>query len=590
MISPTIPLTTPSITQWEEAGASLANALGKYLELCISLGTNSLEERAHPNNLVERIDSKLNSLHSILDRQIAQARSVLSKTRNEIASPIQRLPEDVLVEVFTLVIYSPPNATHDGVAKMEKHLLKLYRWIHALRGVCSRWQRVILGRGYFWSMIPIFQAPKPAGFIRSSRSQELQTKYRQAMSVSLERARGCCLDIAILGSTFPSEYFDILEGHLPQIRTINILGSKRGAIRGLMDTILQGSIPPSSLLELSIYIKPSEEFYRRPPGVDDYIYHPESPNCIRFNELLQSLPVLRINGAHMHWDALVFSNRLPKLRLQAINFGSDRTMVDCLHHALASATGLREFEVVSVKSTCDINEALPPFVTPISPISLPNLESLLVVDLCRNTLLFLLTSIVSRSHRLTLHFTQICRYFNVPSEPGWRTDGYTELLQQALKQISVHRLCIHASFKATAEELRTLLESVPMLDTLLLNETEFTTEHCNALERLETQGNEPHSFSFPCFQCLCFSRAKIQDMVAFKSMVASHSQSMEHLILGGHTIPSLPDSDGRSSSNDKDMYRDQGIISQFREIVPHFILMDSKYVPTEFQHHAWQLW
>ncbi|CAE6532300.1 unnamed protein product [Rhizoctonia solani] len=106
MAGPIIPLATPSITEWEEAGTSLANALSRYLNLCTSLGTNSLQEGARANDLVARIDSKLESLHVSMEQQVAQARSALSKTLNDIASPVHCLPEEILTKIFAYVIYS----------------------------------------------------------------------------------------------------------------------------------------------------------------------------------------------------------------------------------------------------------------------------------------------------------------------------------------------------------------------------------------------------------------------------------------------------------------------------------------------------
>ncbi|CAE6481314.1 unnamed protein product, partial [Rhizoctonia solani] len=87
-------------------GTSLANALSRYLNLCTSLGTNSLQEGARANDLVARIDSKLESLHVSMEQQTAQTRSALSKTLNDIAPPVRCLPEEILAKIFACVIYS----------------------------------------------------------------------------------------------------------------------------------------------------------------------------------------------------------------------------------------------------------------------------------------------------------------------------------------------------------------------------------------------------------------------------------------------------------------------------------------------------
>ncbi|KAL5636263.1 hypothetical protein ACGC1H_004920 [Rhizoctonia solani] len=464
---------------------------------------------------------------------------------------------------------------------MRDHLHQIYRGVYTLLGVCSRWQKVIKNRGTFWSMIPVLQAPQSV----DSESQKIHEKYRQATLISLERARGCFLDIAaVLEPGFSSKHFDLLKGHLCRIRAINVIASGRDDIRCVTDVILQGSGLPSSLSELSIYQRQVE--YHRDPEAHDAIYSPESPELARFNELLQSLAVLRINGAHMHWDMLVFSHRLTKLRLQAINFGTDHAMVGRLRHSLASATGLRELELVSVKSFRSSSlEALLVFTSPFAP----NLESLLLDDLCMNTLIHLLKDIMFPLHRLTLHLTPNIQFFNLPGGTWQKFSGFIGILQLVSKKRSVHTLCVHRDIELTAELLASLIKSVPMLHTLLLDQRVLTTEHCNALKRPETLENEPHSSSYPSFKCLRFSRVTIEDMVAFKDMVASHSQSMKQLILGGHMqVPSLSDLDNYCTGDDQD--KDREIISLFENIVPDFRLTGSKYVPLECQRDVWQLW
>ncbi|CAE6376647.1 unnamed protein product [Rhizoctonia solani] len=576
-------LTVPSVIQWEEAGASLAIALGKYLELCNSLGTSSLGEGAHPDDLVKRIDFKLESMHSVMDQQLAQARSTLFKTRNEITSPVHRLPDEILVDIFTHVVYSPPNACdHDGVAEMGDHLHQIYRCVYALLGVCSRWQKVIKNRRTFWSIIPVLQAPQSVDF----ESWEIYEKYRQAMLISLERARGCFLDIAaVLVPGFSSECFDLLKGHLPRIRTINVIASGPDDINCVMDVILQGSSLPSSLSELSIYQTQVEHY--RVPEERDAIYSPESPDLVRFNELLRSLAVLRINGAHIHWETLAFSHRLTKLRLQAINLGTDHAMVTRLRHTLASATGLRELEIVSVRSFRSSNSGIQTFFT--GPFVPNNLESLVLDDLCINTLIHLLSLsyIPSRPHRLILHLTPNARFFNL-TERTREFNEFISILQPVLSKRAVHTLCIHRGIELTAKLLASLIESVPKLHTLLLDQRVLTTEHCNALKRPETE-NEPHSSSYPSFKCLRFSQVTIEDIVAFRNMVASHSHSMEQLILGGHIQTlSLWGLEDYCTGDDRDT--DREIISLFENIVPDFRLTGSEYVPLEYQHDVWQLW
>ncbi|CUA76250.1 hypothetical protein RSOLAG22IIIB_12155 [Rhizoctonia solani] len=533
-----IPLITSSVTQWEEAdhGTSLANAL---------------------------------------------TQPPLSDPRNEITLPRNHLPGDVLVEIFAHVIFSSPyQDVHDSVTEMEDHLLKIYRQIHTLLEVCTYWNRTLLSRGCFWYIIPIYRAPKPSD--RDSR--ELYEKYRRATLASLARARGHRLDIAaVFGPDFSGEDFDILKEYLPRTRTINIVASEPSGMRNVMDTIIHSS---SSLLELSICQKQAEQFYRRLPEVHDSVYPPESSDLAHFTQILRSVPALRVSGVHMHWNKLVFSDRLTKLRLQAINFGTDRAMIGCLCRALVSATGLRELELVSIRSFYTTGTLLS-LGANVAPLSFSNLESLLVDNLCYNTLLFLFKSIVSRTHRLILHLTQDSQRHNYPGISYRRDTGakVVRLLQGLLKQTPVHTLHIDAAIDLTPNELGQFIDSIPMVDTLILDEVKFGIKRCHILERPENLPDEP----FPSFQYLHFSQATIEDMAAFKSMVASHSQSMRKVVLGGHIR--IPGSSGlHFYRSGDDEAKDKEIISQFEGIVPEFRLTNSDHVPLDFQHNAWQLW
>ncbi|KAH7340089.1 hypothetical protein B0J17DRAFT_305521 [Rhizoctonia solani] len=352
-----------------------------------------------------------------MEQQIAQARSALSKTRNDLASPVHRLPEEILDEIFAYVIYSPQYSyTEFGVhlAEMEEHLLKIYRSLYALLGVCSPWKKAILNQGYFWSTVPLIQQQSVESDW-GSKTTKACPKYREAGNVSFKRAKDHRLDLAVVFRTgFCSDMnYGTLQEYLPRIRTINAVSNSIMGIWRIMDTIVPAASALSSLSELSICQKQDQHFYYSIPSEHDHMYLGYSTGVVALNEFLESLPVLRISGAHMCWDMLVFSNRLAKLRLQDINFGTDHTMMANLCHALASATGLRELEIVSIIS---FHESQEPFASSLGMISLPNLESLLMDNLFLNTLECILNCIITRSHRLTLHLTPNFLYFNLTGE------------------------------------------------------------------------------------------------------------------------------------------------------------------------------
>ncbi|KDN42272.1 hypothetical protein RSAG8_06939, partial [Rhizoctonia solani AG-8 WAC10335] len=60
-----LPPTFSAVREWEIAGLSLSTALDKYLDLSGQLGNKALRENVHPQHLSARIDSALQSQHTV---------------------------------------------------------------------------------------------------------------------------------------------------------------------------------------------------------------------------------------------------------------------------------------------------------------------------------------------------------------------------------------------------------------------------------------------------------------------------------------------------------------------------------------------
>ncbi|KAG8704538.1 hypothetical protein FRC11_009784, partial [Ceratobasidium sp. 423] len=318
---------TATIHQWEEAGIALANALKKYLDLSLSLESNCLVEGTPPRDLATRIDSALESLHVVLDRQVAEARSSLAKTRDRILSPIYRFPEEVLSEIFMNVAFTFDRGYPEDID--ESRIVEYYRRLYRLLGVCTSWRNAILSRGVFWSIVPVIY----------STAWCLMTE--RAAKLSLERAQGRPLHFTAFLSY--SSYDFLLAEYASRFRTINIASGTEALEdmqRFLADFLYSQSAEPRSLTQLSLCHKYEPTYYDRLPVEEDYVHDNSSPED-PFNELTSDLSILRIKGAQFNWDRITFSHRLTELHLQDIMVGYD-TSLQNLIEALSSATQLRD--------------------------------------------------------------------------------------------------------------------------------------------------------------------------------------------------------------------------------------------------------
>ncbi|CAE6444404.1 unnamed protein product [Rhizoctonia solani] len=517
MLDTVDPLATPAVRHWEKAGTLLANALGLYVDHCASLGKSSLKEGIPPKELASRIDSTLDSLHTLLDQQIAQARSILSKTRNEILSPATRLPEEVLAEIFTYVVFSDRTLESSTVATIEDSVIGIYRSLHSLIGVCSVWRNAALVRGEFWSITPVLEYPFPA------------PQLKKAVELSLGRAGSRELHLAGVLSTHRSLNIDILEKHTSRFRTVNIISESYDAIRRMIGVFLASSTPVL-LSELSICQKQATSFYRGLPSEyqDLYPVHPDTDDPIfEFYGLLGSLSILRLSGAHIRLDRLP-SDQLTKLRLQSLNLGYDHEMIFALRCTLSSATRLRDLGFVSIRTFPNSGWPLEDSYIATQTITIPSLQTLLIQDLYFNTMTYLLASITSRSHHMTLYITENYRQYN-DAEDGYSGSPDMTTLHRILKRTPVHTLCIDHTRWMLSSDIRDLLKSMPLLNTLRLDHRELYEQDCNTIQR---PGSRKSQRSFPHLVNLHLSRIEIWDKKAFKKMVASYSSSLKGVVLG----------------------------------------------------------
>ncbi|CAE6437563.1 unnamed protein product, partial [Rhizoctonia solani] len=492
---------------WEDASSSLATGLEMYLDLCLSLETK-YPRVASTSNLVDRIDSKLTGLYSNMEQQLFRSRGALARTRNRLASPLYRFPEEILSQIFMEVIHDH-HPTSEGIAplSMEDHLTYTYRGLHTLIRVCSVWKNVALRRAALWSTIPI---------LNSAFGSSTGYQMYQETKLSLQRAVGAGLHFAGVLGVGDYRKTGLLVDYIPRFQTINIKSQYLRSIHDFLEMVLNSGIP-SSLQELSINhvhhinCKRSESL----PHDIDYLSFHGCHHRPTFNQLIRSVSVLRVSGIPFHWETINFSARLVELRVQEVTLGYESELNHFLK-AVASATQLRELTIISLSAFPDpLDSDIP---SPVS-VELPNLQSLYIQDLYFNVLDRILTNINPGSHRLTLYLTEksLCTG-NLEAGSFEEDEVDPSDLCELLGNTPIDTLMLYGHCGEHWVEgpvLRQILSSIPKLKTLKMSHWDFDTECLDALER---RPREP----FPRLQNLHITGTKIYDIDGLKNVISSH--------------------------------------------------------------------
>ncbi|EUC54406.1 hypothetical protein RSOL_046170 [Rhizoctonia solani AG-3 Rhs1AP] len=323
--------------QWEEAGLALSNSLQKYLSACIPLTTIVPTTNTNMQDLAYLIDTALGpeGLHATLAQRLLQSRSILAQARNRMfASSLHHLPEDILVKVFTNVIYSHHRNT---AVYMGQKIKYIYKRLHALLGVCSIWRQIGLNHSELWFLVPVIYGE--SGF-----------SIHRATNLSLQRALGTNLHLgAILSQKSPGGAIDIkdIATQISRFRAINIVTESDSALREIFGQLLSTDVP--KLSELSLCLD-----YESEPSTDlamslkqRFLFKSPYTYLPQFTKLLESVTKLRLSGAGAYWDQVTFSHRLVEVRLEDFVFGYEPDLAVFLA-TLASASELQYLSLISI--------------------------------------------------------------------------------------------------------------------------------------------------------------------------------------------------------------------------------------------------
>ncbi|CAE6467274.1 unnamed protein product [Rhizoctonia solani] len=560
----------PAIRQWQEAGAFLENALSRYLELSISLKENVSPQDTPPKDLATQIDFALERIQGTIIQRISYTRATLAQMRNRALSPTYYLPREVLSEIFINVVFAPSDLSPFAPEPLKTRVTQMYRALYNLLGVCTVWRDVALNYGLLWSIIPLLGSPSRTPIDENSSSVPMHILERSKGGLHLVATRPCDLMCE-----------SILAERVPRFHTINISTSSQSTLENILKIFLNENGPERlSLSELSIYLDQDDSYYDALPHEADDLFPLDLMKQASFTRLVPNLSALRVRGAQLCWHMFNYSHRLTELHLQEILFGYDIAAVNFLG-VLSSASELRILKLISVRSfyngPLNDNEIL--------KIQFPKLQTLLVDDLHFNTLDVFLSSIISRSHHLTLLLSGRCLYVRLPRNPRELEEVSWEILYELLRKVLVRDLLIAGDSvdpwpSPSPMVLGGLIKSVaPSLETLRMNSWNFDTAYCNVLTHSSLSQDSPALNIIN----LHITRAKIYNLESLVDMVTSHSKSIQHVRLG------LAIQDDRGDQW-VPVQRDHPLASALEDIIPSCQIIDYQFYPPQFEDAPWQLW
>ncbi|CEL61632.1 hypothetical protein RSOLAG1IB_04382 [Rhizoctonia solani AG-1 IB] len=386
-----------------------------------------------------------------------------------------------------------------------------------------------------------------------------------------------------------NKVLEMLSEYGPQSRAINIRIGDPSVVKDVVSALLQNDIL-AALSELSVQVRDESLFDPDRSDNSEYIIPRQSHLSTSFIALLERLSAFRMSGVNIHWESVTFSSRLVELHIQNVTLGYDKAIISFLD-ALSSARGLRTLKIISIatlhnpKIVCDTSA--------VSLANLPKLQSLHLFDLYSNTLEPLLETIGLSTRSLTLLLSSKCfrahrlSHGELGDEEPWDvySIGSPERLCYFVKNVAVETLMLDGVWWMKKNALRSLLESMPALKTLKIDNSPFTRDVCIALERPCEGETGPREASFPLLESIhvtrCVFHAEVEE--TFKKVVVGHR--LREVVLGG-SLRYIA-SDGMPILRALETFN---LVNWLEVNVRAFHLLGESHCSPEFYQNAWRLW
>ncbi|KAF8599900.1 hypothetical protein BDV93DRAFT_525748 [Ceratobasidium sp. AG-I] len=431
------------LQEWENGRTHLAKAVKSYVGATAALRAAII---TYPlwtlHSLTSTLEEEIESLPLEL-LELEKARMVLANARNTQCSPINRLPSELLVSIFQIVVDSAyPYDSYDCTSYANP-AAKLVQ-------VCSRWHQVASEAGTLWSCVVIpYQGRGTSERVLTTARMQLQRTYGSSINLFISHKLFYYPDNFWFQSTNA-----LITPYMNQIHSLTVRLPRGGDAEMLLNYCTAGGTAGTlSRLEIAVKLSPTFLFHQA-----------DSQTLGQIDEYLRSVRTLKLRSAAFDWQCAVFE-QLGELVLCNLNTRCCPNLTQ-LAGVLSASPGLRDLRL---KETT-IRDETEPMVH--SPVRLEHLEKL-VLDRLDDASSCRAISILSLGEQ-GLYLT-----FNVDSSSS------TVLL--ALRQFATKNRI--ETFRYTGvsarQPLQEILESLPdlsylMLDKLKLGKSDFDALiHCN---------------------------------------------------------------------------------------------------------------
>jgi hypothetical protein len=482
------------LEELRSAQNALQLAVTNYVKTCAILfgthGFNTATDHAHCGANV--VNEEHQCLINWAQSQLSDASLTLKKAQNQ-CTPINRIPSELLVEIFRLSVHSP-SASNAHIMVRDAVLLS---------SICSYWRTLIIATTSFWSLVPL-------GHTEGSENITL---------LCLKRVQTGPLDISGVSSGLSHwRAKSAIALHIQRIRSLYLSAETLDQIHSIMKCMLHLKAP-SPLKKLSIHLYVSVRAYS--PA---HIFPTSSRLQGVFQILTRGLRILELHNITMNW-CLFTLDELQVLRLTSdISLGGF-LLLNQLAHILATSLNLCVLELSNV--------ALDGIRENDTPISMRSLKTLILRSLAFDVLCDILQSILPGPYDIQLFADYRTFRKRLPRIES-TSEGVDQLVPLFRKFYNITTLCLESD-ELIFEPLwlRSVLGALPNLNSLLLDGSQLTKEVISTITRLpskelpETAGASP----FPQIRTIGMRAVTITDSEAFKIMITS--LAIEHMELMG---------------------------------------------------------
>ncbi|RPD61941.1 hypothetical protein L227DRAFT_573813 [Lentinus tigrinus ALCF2SS1-6] len=179
---------------------------------------------------------------------------------NNAQLPINALPEEILLEVFSLVEVAPPLSGGENCSRVSTRM--------AIQAVCRHWRRVLCSNPGSWRTIEV-----------RSRSEWLR--------ICLERCADAPADITLHPRSHTVDTWLILAQHASAIRSMTIRGLDESGRTSVVGLLVDHQWPILQRLKISPVVYSSRA---PPPAIRHWVHDREYPLSA-----LSASPKRRIN-------------------------------------------------------------------------------------------------------------------------------------------------------------------------------------------------------------------------------------------------------------------------------------------------------